>query len=384
VPPLVDDVLTRPDRVVEDQLRRAADAYFLLFTLRSVPDVQKALDKLFGRASLLVDASIIIPCIAESLLPVEQRRMTRLLRAATETGLTLIVTSDVLNEVRTHLERLRGAFDRHVVGRVQQVGAQYVAMFETVIISVFLRTHPGEPFDRFIEQLMGSTTPDQDLVEWLEEELGLHYDDFEERFRELSPEDVGTMHAEWSKGKPRRPWVTAEAFDTLVHHDVRAYLFVDRERRRELGDRSRYSTRWWWLTLDGVAFRMDDERKDGRICMSPDFFAAFLSTQPRVGSTDHARLLLPASLEISRLGFVPSDVRDQAMEILRSHQNEREYQLRRRLRDLANQAMAMRGGMAERGMEIAADIDEATASSIRDTVPSAPVETAAGPSARPT
>lgn len=362
LPGLLEDVLTRPDALVEKHLRRAADAYFLLFALRGTPDVQKALDKLFGRASLMVDASIIVPCIAEALLPAGHRRMTRLLQAAAVTGLKLVVTSDVVNEVRTHLERLRVGYARRVAARVEQVGARDAAMFEHLIIATFLKTRPRESFDRFVDEFMGPLTPDQDLIEWMKHELSVEYEEFNARFDALPAEERGSLHDDWSKRKPRRSWVSAEAFDRLVYHDVRAYLFVEHERRAELGERSRYASRWWWLTLDGVAFRMDDERQrtGARVCMSPDFFAAFLSTQPK--SPGSAGALVPIAIDISQLGFVPAEVRDQAMDVLRTHRGEPEYRLQRRLRDLAHRAMAQRGEMAEGGLAgVAAAIDEATA-----------------------
>lgn len=116
--PVARDLLIRPSEAMRKRFRSTLDAYCLLFVLKETPDVQVALNKVLGTGSILLDTNIIIPCMAESLLPESERRMTQLLRAATSAGMRLFVVEDVLEELETHVS---GALYAHT--RAQARGA---------------------------------------------------------------------------------------------------------------------------------------------------------------------------------------------------------------------------------------------------------------------
>jgi len=351
IPPLVDSVIRNPSLQISRRLNEAADAYCLLFSLRETGETQNVLEKLFRGARLWVDTNIIIPCMAERLLAEEHRRMTNLLRLAAISGIDLIIGDDVLNELETHLERARYAFPRRTAAIVERVGSQSASYAQPLLISTFLTASKSSglsSFDEFIDLFMGRINPKQDLIDYLKNDLSIKYDPLENTVSGAeSLEIVGTLFAQWSEKKKQKPWMDDQAFARLVLHDTRSYLLVEKLRAAERTSDIKYGHSWWWLTLDGVAYRVDAERRQHRgvpICMGPDFFLRYLSIRPK-SADEHRRIrdLLPVSVEIAALGFVPPELRDEAERLFETTRDLPEYLRRRKLRDLANQAISGRG-----------------------------------------
>ena len=83
--PLVDlatDVATSAFLVsgaVRGYLRELADAYALLAFMQEAPDVQRAVSQFFSQGRLVLDTSVVLPCLPESLMDVGDQRYTHLL-----------------------------------------------------------------------------------------------------------------------------------------------------------------------------------------------------------------------------------------------------------------------------------------------------------------
>ncbi len=69
VPTVAEEFAQYPTERLLIQLRSVSDASCLQFMLQQTPDVQGSLRKLLAGTSLLVDTSVLIPCMAERLLP---------------------------------------------------------------------------------------------------------------------------------------------------------------------------------------------------------------------------------------------------------------------------------------------------------------------------
>jgi hypothetical protein len=69
VPGLAEHFAQYPTARMVRRFRGASDAYCLRFILQQTPDVQDALQKIIAGTTMLVDASVLVPCMAETLLP---------------------------------------------------------------------------------------------------------------------------------------------------------------------------------------------------------------------------------------------------------------------------------------------------------------------------
>jgi hypothetical protein len=325
----------------------ASDAYCLQFALQQTSEIQDVLRKIIGGTQLLVDASVVIPCLMERLLPVEQQQMTNLLRVASAIGCRLVVGPDVLNEVDTHIDRMRYAFRNRTEGVLKRLGEAAAAHFESGLISAYLhgvsKGYFAGSFEDYVSLFKGDADPIQDLIEFLREEMSVEYDEMADEYGGIPASDLAELFDAWKKQKVRRPWQNEEAFEKLVWHDARAFLLVESLRKRDIKN-AQYGQRWWWLVRDGNAFRFDKQRRgDGgvRVCMSPAFFARYLSLSPKDSpAARDSSALLSSCLEVSGLGFIPVELRDRAMEVYEGTRELPEYLRRRRLRDLVNRAMA--------------------------------------------
>jgi hypothetical protein len=348
---VAEELAQYPTDTLRRRFRTASDAYCLQFALQQTGDVQDALQKVISGTHLLVDTSVIIPCMAERVLPESQRRLTQLLRGATAMGCRLFVGEDVLNEIDTHLDRIRYAYRKRTENGIE--GAYYI---ENIIMRSFLEAQSigqfGGTFDDFIALFKGRATPRQDLIEYLEQDLSIKFDQMDEELSRIPPQDIVELYDDWYRNKVRRPWIDEKAFETLVLHDVQAFLLVERLRLRDTSNTS-IGNRWWWLVLDGNAFRYDRKRQaagGGRVCMGPDFFARYLSLAPKDPNVPiAARELLPVCLEIASLGFVPPDLRDEAIRLYESTKDMPEYLRRRKLRELVNAAFSAHEKIEDEG-----------------------------------
>lgn len=86
-------------------LRSKDDAYTLFAFLEQTPDVQTAVAKIFSHGTIWLDIRLVLPLLAEELLPIEHRRFTQMLLVATQGGLKLLITLGVVEEVERHINR---------------------------------------------------------------------------------------------------------------------------------------------------------------------------------------------------------------------------------------------------------------------------------------
>lgn len=355
VPPTIDDIMCTPTAVSLSYLRRLADATLLMFFLRENPDVQKTMEKVFHGGRLLVDASYIVPCLAETVLPEPQRRFTALLSAAKEFGMKLYVGDDGLNELMTHFRRVRSEVDW------VRSASSGIVMAESLLARAFLNAYrQGKvaDLDSFVFRFMGKDDPKQDLIDTMGELLGIEYEPFSDEIGALDPTMVTQLTNLWKKLKWRRGDLDQQAFDILAEHDARAYLLVQSLRSRDRVQ-SKYGYTVWFLTLDHVGFRISREaKKIGTTfatpvgsCMSPDFLLRYLSIRPRTQTDDtYLNKVLPLSVELAGIGLVPHELRDAARAAVETVKNEPAYVQRRKLRDFLNKAMVEAGEVLNSGV----------------------------------
>lgn len=344
LPESVLNVLRSPNKNIQKRIKDSADAYCLLFSLKETNDIQDALNKIFSGCKVLVDTNIIIPCMAEKLYPKELQHYTNVLRAAKKIGVKFFVGDDVINELQTHLDRNESTYFHHGERQQTTMGASRAKNLHSTLISSYFdsmnKGYFSGTFTDFLKQFRGQRNPNLDLIEYLKEDLGIDFENLSKDFDEISHADQGTLISEWTEAKPKKQWMDAGSFDILVYHDARAFLLIKHLRAREAGGGS-FGEKIWWLTLDGIAFRFDKQKnRHASICMSPEFFSRYISILPKKEMQENQQVIFPIFVEASKLGFIPAELRPQAEEIYSSMQGQKEYLIRRRLRDFVNQAIA--------------------------------------------
>ena len=185
---------------------------------------------------------------------------------------------------------------------------------------------------------MGRQDHHADLIEFLRHELAVEYDNMDDARAAIAVQDTGDLFEEWKLAKRRRPGLEDPAFERLVYHDVKALLLMEYLRRHERPEET-YGYRSWWLTQDSVAFRFDRTRwpsAQTSLCISPDFFARYVSLLPHPNRALDLASLLPACLELAGAGRIPPDVRGEAERLYESMGGSPEYLRRRKLREVSS------------------------------------------------
>ena len=343
------EILDRPTGIVRKYLNRVADAYTMFAFLRQTPDVQKSLLKMFSSGEIWLDASAILPLVAETLVedPAD-RRYSALMRAIKDAGLRLYVTDGVIEEVERHLNKCI-AFSRtgHHKWRndVPFIQRMYI-----------LSGRSSAQFISWVEQFRGDRHPEDDVKLYLNENFGIEsrnltelVDDAPADLRQAVQEIWFESHEKRRSGKQSDEWDFLNVH-RLVSHDVENTVGVIQCRKNATVSPLGYHH--WWLTLDRVAFSLQTElrRRLGRKApdspaISPDFLSQYLRLGPLRAAIDKELWIsLPILTDISRFDFLPKNLVSLADQIRLENANLNEGVLRRRVRDQLEDAKMIQAG----------------------------------------
>lgn len=328
------DVLREPGDVLQRYLRNMADAYTLLAFMRETPDVRRALQHLYGRARLILDTSVLLPCLAEVLLPETDRLVTLLLRAAAGAGARLEVVPGVINEIHAHI---------NIASRCQTTSADRWQGRVPFLLVEWRRLAVGGSFRRFVETFEGTEAPMDDIQDFLATQLGVTVaDDVWNAASEVDIEIRGRLTEVWRDRRERWRHTRSPFDDTniLLRHDVDTYLGVSalRHGRRD----GLYGYDLWWVTRDATAFALRRLMQAEQIelgpipCMHPDFLSNFLALEPL--REPDIRQRLPVAVDVQY--FAGQDVVATADTIRRDNEGLPEYLVRRRIRDALDRERA--------------------------------------------
>ncbi len=317
-----------------------ADAYTMLAFLRETPDVQTAVEHLFGKGTLVFDASAILPCIAEGRLPPAERRYTNLVLGALSAGMDLYVTDGVVNEIAHHLDSCVAY--RHDPAR---------GLRAPFVVRQWIELHgSADGLTDFIAEIRGTAAPVVDIFEFLKIELGLERIELGQDDETFTIETRGAVGEVFRAKKLERGERAPADLDILLAHDLEMYFGVLARRQREdRGGVRGYDS--WWVTMERAAFQLMDDVASvvtlpSNPCMHPNFLANLLAIGPgRKVIEPRVRNLLPVALNVHRYGFGSGPLADVAAEIRSDHAGRPEYFLRRKTREAMAEIKAKRAEM---------------------------------------
>ncbi len=336
----VTQTLLSPADGVARYLHDLSEAYTLRAFLRETPDVQKVVDKLFGRGQLVLDASVLLPIFVETLLPEEQQSYTNLLRGANSAGMSLYCTQGCCNEIAAHLRNSRLAAEK---------GARWNGPLP-MVLERWRALHLDHDFGAFIGDFLGED-PEADVEDFLTHGLGIERRDLQaDMDREFDMHVRSRVTELWRERK--RILAHSDAEDLLLAHDVEMYLGVLALRRGQPA--SIFGHEAWWVTLETSSSALRSKAREEGIdlpsdpVMHPNFLSHLLALGPaRKKLTKDERGALPFLVSDSSSPWSIPGLASVAEEIRQEFVGRPEYFLRRKLRERINVVKQGRGPTTE-------------------------------------
>lgn len=341
---------------VQAYLRSLSDAYTLMAFLKQTPDVQGAVEKMFSHGSLWLDATVVLPLIADTLAASdgEHGRFSRMIEAAQDAGLKLYVTPGVIEEVERHMNRSLVCVRMtvgHWEGSVPYLLERYSAAGRSTA-----------SFPSWLENFRGDARPLQDIAEYLDEQFGIKERSLESEYNSSSPELRHALETIWYERYARRrekygAQLDDMAITRLVNHDVECYAGVVQLRSKEHASPFGYSA--WWLTVDRQAFdlknklrgHMSNPPPDSPV-MSADFLVNYLAFGPmRKRVTKAKESSLPLLMVIGGATQLTPDLIAEAESLRSKLKDLPERVVRRHVRDYLDKARSQIGPIAKLGMD---------------------------------
>ena len=347
------ELLSEPSRDLKDHLRAKANAYTLLAFLGQTPDVQAAMKKLFSHGTIWLDTNVVLPLLAERLLPDEARGFTEMLAAAKGAGMDLRVTPGVIEEVERHVNACKHYI--HLSHHDWKGDAPFLMV-------AYMRTGRSlNYFSSWAENFAGPHRPEDDIAEYLYEFYGVSRESLAQDERKADEKLRQTVTIAWEAVHAKRRGRQHSALDDgtiqrLVQHDVESYLGVLERRRQESSTDLGYSN--WWLTLDRFAEKVTNaiqaelrSAAPATPVMSPDFLLHYLSIMPRRGASLAGGGVLPIALDLGLTDELPAELLTEAQRIRLESVDLPEHIVRRRVRDALDAAKRRPGRLSVEGLD---------------------------------
>ncbi|MDV3124319.1 hypothetical protein M1247_05300 [Mycobacterium sp. 21AC1] len=331
---VIEMVLTQGAEETEAHLRRLLDSYTVLAMLKSTPDVQKALRKVFSGGQIWLDTSVVLPLMAEELYATGTP-MHDLVRACRLSEVRLFVTTGVIEEVNSHLNTCLSA------ARSTSTNS-YKLPF--LLAEFVINGNSKNAFVKWQENFRGKESPLLDIEEYLRDEFGIVRQDLQDEVDNAPNELRIAAQDYWREEQQRRrggSGIDSVNLDRLVAHDVENSVGVIQLRGHSNPGPTGYQH--WWLTNDrlgkGLSSALEAELDEpiASPVMDPGFLVQLLRFRPHSPEEATAALdRFPVLLGLAKMDVIPSDMIDVVEEIRSEIPTLKPRIIQRRLRDEVN------------------------------------------------
>ena len=355
------ELLISDDSAIQAYLRSLADSYTLLAFLKQTPDVQSAVEKMFSHGTLWLDATVVLPLIADTLTSSDdgKGRFTRMIEAALDVGLKLYVTPGMVEEVERHMNK--------ALTCVRMTSGQWHGSIPYLLERYVASGRSPSAFPSWLENFRGDARPLQDLADYLQDVFHIGERSLEAESASASQELRFALQQIWHERYARRKEKYGTPLDEmavtrLVSHDVECYAGAVHLRSQERSSPFGYSA--WWLTVDRQAFDLKNrlrsimsEAPPDSPVMSADFLVNYLAFGPlRRRVTKDAESHLPLLMVLGNAAQLTPELMAEAQAIRLQLKDLPERLVRREVRDRLDRARARIGPIAGLGMD---EVDEA-------------------------
>jgi len=338
---IIQSLLNEADESTRSYLKRLANSYTLLTFLNHAPDVQSATRKLFSQGKIWLDTTVLLPLFAERIEEDPTTwRFTEALTACAGAGVEWRVTPGVIQEVNAHMNNASSCSHYQPGNWRGRVPYLY---------HKFLRTgRSSSDFRKWLSLFRGPGRPEDDLTQFLGDELGVQIEDLTDAAMSVDEELRWAADRLWTAAHSERRRCAQKDDDAttrlLVKHDVETYLGVVALRRTEQVTELGY--RHWLLTLDRNAWEIRDRiKKEFRdnTPPSPLMSLSFLLNTMTFGghrseASKNTEPAIPLILDIELSESMPHDLLQLADDVRRENEGLPEYVIRRKVRDAIDRA----------------------------------------------
>lgn len=352
---IIVEILTKSTVVTQKYLRCLVDSYTLFAFLREVPDVQSATKKIFSYGEIWLDTTVLLPLFAETFADSDaDKRFTSLFRMMSDAGIVLKITSGVAIEIISHMN-ISAACARHKSiewrGRIPYLYFHYLKSGRNPI-----------EFANWLELFRGDSRPEDDIVDYLNQEFSIERESLEEKSILVSEDLRWAVERLWAEAhKTRRSNghsnIDEEITIQLIQHDVENYLGV--VALRETEQVNEFGYKHWWLTLDSIAWQIRDkikiefkEKTPPSPLLSLDFLVNNLAFGPnRRSISKETEQTLPLMFDLEVFEFMPTKFLEIAEKAREENQGLPEYVIRRKVRDACDRAKRKAGCITKLGLD---------------------------------
>jgi hypothetical protein len=331
---VIEMVLTQGAEATESHLRRLLDSYTVLAMLKSTPDVQKALRKVFTGGQIWLDTSVILPLMAEELYS-GGTPMRDLIKACRLSEVKLFVTTGVIEEVNAHLNRC--------VAAARSAGSSSYRL-PFLLAEYILNGYPRNSFVSWQENFRGTEEALLDIEEYLRDEFSIVRHDLQDAV-DTAPDELRIAAQDyWREEQQKRrekSGIDSANLDRLVAHDVENSVGVIQLRGHSNPGPTGYQQ--WWLTTDRLARGLSaalEHALDEPIAspvIDPGFLAQLMRFRPHSPQEATAALgRFPVLLDLAKMDVIPGDMIDTIEEIRNETNSLKPRIMRRKIRDEVN------------------------------------------------
>lgn len=269
-----------------EYLRRLSRTYTLLFTLKNEPQVVEFFQRMASDFYLYVGTDMLVRALSELFLEVADQPSRNTLRMAAESGMKLILTEPVLDEVLGNLRGSDREYQETYAAIEESLDDEMISAVPKIMLRTYLynrkRNGGASNWPAFVERFCsyGSLNKREarpELKTYLLKSFAMEYKSFHDLHQITSGDEVVELAASLRPIKPS---------DNLATNDATLICAVYGH-RREAGEGttgSEFGFNTWWLTGETRVLRVTGDivrRNDNsRYMISPNFLLNFLSLAP--------------------------------------------------------------------------------------------------------
>lgn len=328
-----------------EYLRRLSQTYNMMFMLKWDPQLATSFQKIASQLKIYVDTSILIPALSEVFLEHKKRRYWNLLEGAYQAGVKLTINKVILDELVSHFGMIRHKYKTQYkeVEEIYLDDETSTFYVEEIMIRAYLYSKSRDKvkdFNSFIEEFANPNLANahRDLLNFLQEEFKINYEDTSEVERKLNEEDIKKLTEELTGPKQSKEKAATDAKLMLMIYKIR-------ELNNEIENKSPFGYKTWWLSQDIQTYRaiqtVFGERYNVNCYMRSDFLYNYIALSPRKTEIDNMfKEIFPSMMGINLSYHMPKEICSHINKSLNDHTDSSNTRIKRAIRNYTEKLMS--------------------------------------------
>lgn len=260
--------------------------FVLLFTLKAEPRVIEYFSTMGSNFRLFVGTDIFVKALSERYVQKEDQRCRNILKASSNAGMKLCLSSAVLDEIHSHIKATYWEYINHIASSEQYINKDLIRNCPKILIrAYFYAKERGSvrSWNSFIEQFITyknviSDKGREELKNYLISEYNLTYYENEELESVVDMDKVKILATTLYESGEKENEALAYNSSLLIHG-----IYGLRRRDKESNKGSPFGFNTWWLTNQKRITKYTYDlvkSKFAKYIMRPEFVLNFLSISP--------------------------------------------------------------------------------------------------------